>query len=189
MIFVQLIEIISGGFPPPVTEFLSLSLWWCLMGGRLRTANASKQWCSLNVVVWSQLTSNHKWDSITKWFCSVVSYAPRHDYIHWITYLKCFKVADYWRYRKKIIKISYAGLKAIKVGNRHISVEFFFPPPGWLCCRGNRDWNTVSWSQLTRKSKYVEKQLVFLEDSRVVCLLCCTLLYICTEVRGIKLGC
>lgn len=162
MIFVQLIEIISGGFPPPVTEFLSLSLWWCLMGGRLRTANALKQWCSLNVVVWSQLTSNHKWDSITKWFCSVVSYAPRHDYIHWITYLQCFKVADYWRCRKKIIKISYAGLKAIKVGNRHISVEFFSPHQAGFVAEGTETGTPFPEVNLLEKVRTWRNSLCFL---------------------------
>lgn len=44
---------------------VSHSLCFCPCdGGRLRTANASKRWCSLNVVVWSQLTSSHRWDVV-----------------------------------------------------------------------------------------------------------------------------
>lgn len=63
-----------------VSFFLSLSLL-VLAGDRPKTANASKQLCSLNVVVWSQLTFNHKWDSMFK-KCS------------WIQCLQCIKTAN-----------------------------------------------------------------------------------------------
>lgn len=61
MIFVQLIEIISGGFPPPVTEFLSLSLsdgaWWVEGWGQRTLQNNGAVWMSWSGASWLPTTS------------------------------------------------------------------------------------------------------------------------------------